>query len=101
MIRDWLLKPVTKIEHDAEGTEIEVTVPNLYNIRNRALLKELIQWNQYGNFDRVMALVQLMLYREEKMILYQGDIKSAEHVPIGLEADDYWSKNYPGKKDQW
>ena len=101
MIRDWLLKPVTKIEHDAEGTEIEVTVPNLYNIRNRALLKELIQWNQYGNFDRVMALVQLMLYREEKMILYQGDIKSAEHVPTGLEADDYWSKNYPGKKDQW
>lgn len=101
MIRDWLLKPVTKIEHDAEGNEVEVTVPNLYNIRNRALLKELIQWNQYGNFDRVMALVQLMLYREEKMILYQGDIKSAEHVPTGLEADDYWSKNYPGKKDQW
>jgi hypothetical protein len=48
-----------------------------------------------------MALVQLMLYREEKMILYQGDIKSAEHVPTGLESDDYWSKNYPGKKDQW
>lgn len=98
MIRDWLLKPVTHIEHDVEGNEIEVTVSNLYNIRCRALIKELIQWNQYGNFDRVMALVQLMLYREEKMILYQGDIKNAEGGTSGMEKDDYFEKNYPGKK---
>ena len=98
LIRDWLLKPVTHIEHDAEGNEIEVTVPNLYNIRCRALIKELIQWNQYGNFDRVMALVQLMLYREEKMILYQGDVRNAEGSTSGMEKDDYFEKNYPGKK---
>ena len=98
LIRDWLLKSVTRIEHNAEGNEVEVTLPNLYNIRSRALIKELIQWNPYGNYDRIMALVQLMLYREEKMILYQGDMKKAEHVPTGIEADDYWSKNYPGKK---
>lgn len=98
MIRDWLLKPVTNIEHDAEGNEFEVTIPNLYNIRCRALIKELIQWNQYGNFDRVMALVQLMLYREEKMILYQGDVKNAEERASGMEKDDYFEKNYPGKK---
>ena len=100
MIRDWLLKPVTRIEKDTEGNEIEVTVPNLYYIRNRALIKELIQWNQYGNFDRVMALVQLMLYREEKMILYQGDISHQEKQVTGMAADDYWNKNYPGKKQQ-
>jgi hypothetical protein len=98
MIRDWLLKPVIHIEHDAEGNEIEVTVPNLYNIRCRALIKELIQWNQYGNFDRVMALVQLMLYREEKMILYQGDVRNAEGSASGMEKDDYFEKNYPGKR---
>lgn len=98
MIRDWLLKPITRIEHDTDGNEIEVTVPNLYNMRNRALLKELIQWNQYGNFDRVMALVQLMLYREEKMILYQGDITKAEQPSSGLEDDDFFTKNYPGKR---
>lgn len=98
MIRDWLLKPVTHIEHDADENEIEVTVPNLYNIRCRALIKELIQWNQYGNFDRVMALVQLMLYREEKMILYQGDMKNSEGSASGMEKDDYFEKNYPGKK---
>ena len=100
MIRDWLLKPVTKIEHDAEGNEVEVTLPNLYNIRNRALLKELIQWNPYGNYDRVMSLVQLMLYREEKMILYQGDMKNQNGGSSGLEEDSYWNKNYPGK-DKW
>ena len=98
MIRDWLLKPVPHIEHDVEGNEIEVTMPNLYNIRCRALIKELIQWNQYGNFDRVMALVQLMLYREEKMILYQGDMKNSEGSASGMEKDDYFEKNYPGKK---
>ena len=99
MIRDWLLKPVTRIEKDTEGNEIEVTVPNLYYIRNRALLKELIQWNPYGNYDRVMALVQLMLYREEKMILYQGDARNAEQPSSGMEKDDYWERNYPGKNN--
>jgi hypothetical protein len=100
MIRDWLLKPVIHIEHDAEGNEIEVTVPNLYNIRCRALIKELIQWNQYGNFDRVMALVQLMLYREEKMVIYHGNMKNADGHASGMEKDDYWEKNYPGKKEK-
>ena len=97
MIRDWLLKPVTRIETDQEGKEVEVTVPNLYNIRCRALLKELIQWNPYGNFDRIMALVQLMLYREEKMIIYQGDVKHHDTKATGMAADDYWVRNYPGK----
>lgn len=100
LIRDWLLKPVSRIEKDTEGNEIEVTVPNLYYIRNRALIKELIQWNIYGNFDRVMALVQLMLYREEKMILYQGDVQNAQRKPSGLETDPYWDKNYPGRKNR-
>lgn len=101
LIRDWLLKPVTIIEKDNEGNDMEITVPNLHFIRNRALLKELILWNPYGNYDRIMALVQLMLYREEKMILYQGDLKERKDEPTGMEADDYWTKNYPGKKTTW
>ena len=101
LIRDWLLKPITKIEVDAEGNEVEVTTSNLFLLRNRALIKELIQWNPFGNYDRIMALVQLMLYREEKIVLYKGDIKKAEHKPTGMEADGYWDKNYPGKKKGW
>ena len=98
LIRDWLMKPIIRIEKDAEGNDVEVKIPNLHNIKNRALIKELIQWNTHGNFDRVMSLVQLMLYREEKMILYQGDMKNRESVSSGMEEDDYWTKNYPGKK---
>ena len=101
LIRDWLLKPVTRIEKDPEGNEYEVTVPNLYNIRNRALIKELIQWNPFGNYDRIMALAQLILYREEKMILFQGELRDRGMNTKGLEVDDYWSKNYPGKKQMY
>lgn len=101
LIRDWLLKPVTVIQKDDAGNEIEVTIPNLYNIRNRALLKEFILWNPFGNYDRIMALLQVMLLREEKIILFQGDIKKEEQQPTGMEADGYWDKNYPGKKKGW
>lgn len=45
-----------------------------------------------------MSLVQLMLYREEKMVLWHGDLKHAETSSSGMEKDDYWDKNYPGKK---
>ena len=96
LIRDWLLKPVTKIEKNTDGEEIEVTVPNLYNLKNRALIKELIQWNPNGNYDRIMAAVQLLLYREEKMMLYQGDMKRGSQVTLEIEKDDYWRKNYRG-----
>lgn len=98
MIQTWLKKPVTTVEKDKEGKEIEVTIPNLYRIRNRALLKELSLWNPSGNFDRVMCLVQLVLYREEKMVLYHGDLKKTEVTVTGIGADSYWDKNYPGKK---
>ena len=101
MIQTWLRKPIVSIETTEEGESKEVTIPNLYRIRNRALLKELALWNPQGNFDRVMSLVQLMLYREEKMVLYHGDLKHTEEVSSGMEKDDYWDKNYPGKKTRW
>lgn len=75
LIRDWLLKPTTIIINDTE-----ITVSNLHFIRNRALLKELILFNPDINVDRIMSLVQLMLYREEKMILYQGNPQKNKDV---------------------
>lgn len=100
LLRDWLLKPITKIETDEQGNEHEVAIPNLFLIRNRALLKELILWNPFGNYDRIMAMVQLMLYREEKIVLFQGDMKRSEKKATGVAADEYWSKNYPGIQSQ-
>lgn len=100
LIRDWLIKPVKKIEKDAEGEEQEITVPNLYNIRNRALLKELVLWTPERNVDRICSLIQLMLYREEKMILYQGDLtgSSRKESYKGLEKDDYFERNYRNRR---
>ena len=101
LIRDWLLKPVVKVTINEEGEEEETTFSNLYNIRNRALLKELILYHPQLNVDRIMALCMLMIYRQEKMVLLQGDLKRDEEKPSGMEADSYWDKNYPGKKGKW
>ena len=72
LIRDWLLKPVTIIQN-IDGEDREITMQNLQFIKNRALLEELIAFNPEINVDRVRALGMVMLYREEKMILYQGN----------------------------
>lgn len=95
LIRDWLLKPVPITKKEGEN-ETMSTVPNLYFIKNRALIKELILYNPAINVDRIMSLVQLMLYREEKMILYQGDLskpKSSDDKDY-LGNDPFFTRNY-------
>lgn len=95
LIRDWLLKPVTITKE--EGNEVvEYTVPNLSFIKNRALLKELMLYNPAINVDRIMSLCQLMLYREEKMILYQGEPRRAEKTIDAsyLGNDPFFTRNY-------
>ena len=95
LIRDWLLKPVTITKE--EGNEVvEYTVPNLSFIKNRALLKELMLYNPAINVDRIMSLCQLMLYREEKMILYQGEPRKAEKTIDAsyLGNDPFFTRNY-------
>lgn len=97
LIRDWLLKPSTFIQKTPTGEE-ETTLPNLFHIKNRALLKELILYHPDLNCDRIRSLGMLMLYREEKMILYQGDFSSMKEQPKGLEADDFFVRNSPKKR---
>ena len=94
LIRDWLLKPVT-VSREEEGQIITSTVPNLFFIKDRALLLELSKYNPDGNFDRIMSLCQLMIYREEKMILYQGDMTRANRKPSTyLGNDPFFKRNY-------
>jgi len=102
LIRDWLLKPVT-ITKEEEGETIEYTVPNLHFINNRALLKELILYNPDINVDRLKSLCQLMLYREEKMILYQNNISNAQHRDDSkdLSNDPFFKDNYDNKDSIW
>lgn len=101
LIRDWLLKPVTKVLKDENGEEYESTIPNLYHLKNRALLKELSLFNPDINVDRIRALGMLMLYREEKIIMFQGDMnnakKSAASSPNYLGNDPFFKKNWDDK----
>ena len=94
-LRDWLLKPVTVTE-EFNGESISITIPNLHFLKNRALIKELMLYNPAINVDRIMSMCQLMLYREEKMILYQGEPRRAENRidSTYLGNDPFFNKNY-------
>ena len=98
LIRDWLMKPITIIT-EVDGIEQEVTTQNLYHIRSRALLEELIAFNPEINVDRIRALGMVMLYREEKMVLYQGNPSRDKDITPKdyIGNDPFFTNNYDNK----
>ena len=90
LIKDWLN------EEQAPGKK------NLHNILSEPLLEELISYNDTGNFDRVMALMQVMIYREQlynvkvkekkkenkNRILFEGPIFTQEWFPDDESIDN-------------
>lgn len=87
LIRDWLNKTYPVEVKDEKG-EIHIQqVPQLYKLRNRALIQELISYSPEVNVDRVRALAQVMLYREHFIILYGGS-PEADGVDSKEESDD-------------
>lgn len=97
LIKDWLLKPRATILKNDEGEEYETTVPTLYSLKNRALIEELIAFNPEINVDRIRALGMVMLYRQEKIILYQGNLDRTiedDSYKDYLGNDDFFSINY-------
>lgn len=81
LIREWLLKPRTKVTM-VNGEEVEETYPQLMDIKNVALLKELAQYDTEHNFDRHDALAMLMLYREDVYRLNEGDPNKLTEKPV-------------------
>ncbi len=63
LIKDWLN------DINADGKK------NVYNIMSEPLLEELISANDVVNVDRVMALTQVMIYREQ---LYNVKVKEVK-----------------------
>lgn len=99
LIHDWLIKPINIITRDENGNEVETTIQNLYTLRNRALIEELIAFNPDINVDRVRALGMVMLYREEKMILYQGNPSSSrDKVPKDYLGNDQFFQSYDNRR---
>lgn len=100
LLRDWLLKPTVVINKGADGQLQETTIPILYTIRNRALLDELVNYTPELNVDRIRAMGMVMLYRQEKIILYQGDMspdrqEKADATYLGN--DKFFTDNYDKK----
>jgi hypothetical protein len=77
-IKSWLLERIS------ENSEIRA----LETIYSPALLKELIMWNQYGNFDRVSSLGMLLWHDATMMRTTE---KRKEEVKTFLD-DPYWAK---------
>lgn len=95
LIRDWLMKPVTMIT-TIGGVKQEVVTQNLFFLRNRALIEELIAFNPEINVDRIRALGMVMLYREGKMVLYQGNpSRDKDATPKDYIGNDpFFTNNY-------
>ena len=95
-LRSWLLSPVPIIQ-TIDGEDKEVLVPRLFTVRNRALIKELINYNSEGNFDRISAMGMLMLLREDRMIRYQGNVSKEKQEKANSNYtgnDPFFKKNY-------
>ena len=98
LIREWLIKPTVIDIKDDEGNIAPAEVPQLYTLKSRALLDELINFTPEVNVDRIRAMGMLMIYREEKMILYGGDPRAGEEVtPDYLGNDEFFTQNYDNK----
>ena len=72
-IKDWLLKNyVTNIEAE-DGSLQTVTSTGVSKIACRVLLKEMLSYGPGTNTDMVSALMQVMLYRQQYIILYGNE----------------------------
>lgn len=100
LTRQWLISPRNVELQDENGNPYQTTIPTLYTIRNRALLDELANYDAINNFDRISAMAQVMLYRQEKIILFQGDMSRAVNNYEDKEYagnDDFFTQNYEEK----
>jgi len=87
-IRDWLIE------------EYEPGKKNLTRILSEPLLEELIAYNDEGNFDRVIALMMVMIYKTQLHYLHvqkkEGIEKNRRLIP-----DEGLFKDYKQKPQSW
>lgn len=93
LIRDWLNKTYPVEVRDEKG-EIHIQyIPQLYKLRNRALIQELVGYGPEVNTDRVRALAQVMYYREHFNILYGGSPAANDGEKEEAD-DDFFEKDW-------
>lgn len=81
---DWMM---SKNEVDPEGKL------NLQRIRSIGYIKECIQWNIDGNFDRVSAGIMLFILRASKLKFIESK-KNNKETDADYNKDTFFSENY-------
>lgn len=89
LILDWLLTPAY-----GEGEDSEIL--NLHTIHNEGLIRELMNYNTDGNFDRVSAMIMVMILKEERVKYIER--KQKQKVQ-NLLKDDFFTRNFEDKYD--
>ena len=100
LIRDWLNKTYPHEVKDERGEVHIEQIPQLYKLRCRALLQELVSYSPEVNVDRVRALSQVMLYREHFIILYGGSPEREDYHQKDDSDDDFFQKDWKHRLDQ-
>lgn len=100
LIKDWLNKTIPVEVKDEKGETHVEQVPQLYKIRNRALLQELVSYGPEVNVDRVRALSQVMLYREQFIILYGGSPEADDAKTKDDSDDEFFDRDWNKAKQR-
>jgi len=79
-------------ETPAYGEDKESEVVNMDKIRSLGILREILSYNDDGNFDDISALGMLMIYREN--IATTRVIKESQKKAI--LTDPFWGRHTPG-----
>lgn len=91
LILDWLLEPA----YGKDNPEIL----NLHTIKFEGLVRELLNFNSDGNFDRVSALIMLMIVKEERIKYID---KQQRQKVKSLSEDEFFERNYlPNKNSKY
>ena len=98
-IKDWLMKTYPVEVTDERGEPHIEQVPQLYRLRCRALLDELVGYGPEVNTDRVSALQQTMMYREHFIILYGGSPNNGVEEKDDSD-DEFFDKDWNHRLQQ-
>ncbi len=94
LIKDWLNKLIPIERKNDKGESEIIQVPQLYRIRNKALLQELVGYSPETNTDRVSALAQVMLYREQFIIMYGGSPEAQGYDSKDDSDDEFFDRDW-------
>lgn len=100
LIKDWLLKTYETTTTNERG-EVEIAkIQNVYRLLNRALLQEFVSYGPNTNTDRVSALAQVMLYREELLIKYGDRTDKNIKEEKSVSDDPFFDKDWEAQKQR-